>query len=135
MAQARTTSVTDNARHGEAGGEARIGSGTRVRGRVTGEGDVVVEGHVEGEIAVRGDLTIEHGGSVTSDIEAHAVTIAGSLDGDVSASGVVAIRAGARVRGDLQGTEITLEEGATFAGRLDCEFALPPELEGAAARR
>jgi hypothetical protein len=30
---------------------------------------------------------------------------------------------------------VTLEEGAEFAGRLDCEFDLPPELEDAKARR
>jgi cytoskeletal protein CcmA (bactofilin family) len=127
MAQARTRTLAES--------EARIGGGPRVRGRVTGEGNVVVLGHVEGEITVRGDLTIEQGGSVTSDVDAHSVTISGSLDGDVSASGVVAIHAGARVRGDLRGSEITLDEGAEFAGRLDSEFALPPELEGTSARR
>jgi cytoskeletal protein CcmA (bactofilin family) len=127
MAQARTTTATQS--------EARIGSGTRVHGRVSGEGDIIVEGHVEGEISVHGDLTIEQGASVTSDVDAHGVTISGSLEGDVNATRVVAIRAGARVRGDLRGAEVTLEEGAEFAGRLDSEFALPPELEGTPARR
>jgi len=127
MAQARTSGTTQN--------EARIGVGTRIVGRVSGDGNLVVEGHVEGEIAVRGDLTIDSGGSVVSNVEAHSVVVAGSLDGDVNATGAVAVRAGARVRGDLHGTEVTLEEGAQFAGRLDCEFTLPPELEGTSARR
>jgi cytoskeletal protein CcmA (bactofilin family) len=127
MAQARTITAIQS--------EARIGGGTRVRGRLTGEGDVVIEGQLEGEISVRGDLTIESGGAVTSDVDAHGVTISGSLEGDVSATGVVAIRSGARVKGDLRGAEITLEEGAEFAGRVDSEFTLPPELEGAPARR
>jgi cytoskeletal protein CcmA (bactofilin family) len=116
-------------------GEARIGGGTRVRGRVTGEGNLVVEGRVEGEISVRDDLTIDPGASVVSDIDANAVVVAGSLEGNVNASGTVTVRAGARVRGDLKGTEVTLEEGAEFAGRLDCEFTLPEELEGASRAR
>lgn len=129
MAQARTSSTSSP--HGE----ARISAGTRVRGRVFGDGDLVIEGHVEGEIAVRGDLLIDQGGAVISNIEAHAVVVAGSLEGDVRATGAVSLRDGSRVRGDLHGSEVTLEEGAEFAGRLDCEFDLPAELEGVKARR
>jgi cytoskeletal protein CcmA (bactofilin family) len=106
-----------------------------VRGRVSGDGNLVVEGHVEGEIAVRGDLTIDAGASVVSDVDARSVTISGSLEGDVTASGPVTVRAGARVRGDLKGTEVTLEEGAEFAGRLECEFSFPEELESPKGRR
>src|SRR5580692_2271796 len=128
MAQPKTSAASSH-------GEARISSGTRVRGRVSGDGSLVVLGHVEGEIAVRGDLLIDLGGSVVSDIDAHAVVVAGSLEGDVNATGTVSVRAGARVRGDLKGSAVTLEEGAEFSGRLDCPFDLPAELEGANARR
>jgi cytoskeletal protein CcmA (bactofilin family) len=127
MAQSRTSNSMQ--------GEARIGSGARVRGRVTGDGSLVIEGRVEGEIAVRGDLTIDSTGAVVSDVDAHSVTVAGSLEGNVSASTTVMVRAGARVHGDLRGKEVTLEEGAEFAGRLDCEFTLPEALEGTKARR
>jgi cytoskeletal protein CcmA (bactofilin family) len=102
---------------------------------VSGDGNLVIEGHVEGEIAVRGDLLIDPSGSVVSDVDAHGVVVAGSLDGDVNATGTVSVTAGARVRGDLRGSEVTLEEGAEFAGRLHCEFDLPPELEGVKERR
>ncbi len=123
--------------HGAAG-QAVIGRTTRVRGRVSGDGDLVIEGNVEGDINVRGDLTIAEGGRATSTIEASAVTLRGELDGDVRASGVVRIEAGARVRGDMQGESVSLEEGAEFVGRLDATFDLPSELSGAgdsAARR
>jgi cytoskeletal protein CcmA (bactofilin family) len=126
MAQTRTTA------RGVNGGEACIGSGARVRGRVHGDGNLVVEGHVEGELAIRGDLTIAEGASVTSDaVEAHAVTIAGTLEGDVAATGAVRLATGARVRGNLRGTAVSIDEGARYSGRLDCEFDLPPELGGA----
>jgi cytoskeletal protein CcmA (bactofilin family) len=130
MAQARTTS-----RSGDAGG-ARIGSGARVRGRIHGDGDLVVEGQVEGDLAIRGDLTIAEGASVTSEaVEAQTVTIAGALEGDVAASGPVRLVAGSRVRGNLRGSAVSIEDGARFSGRLDCEFELPPELGGGAASR
>ena len=128
MAQARTTA------HSGAAREATIGGGARVHGKITGDGNLLVEGQVEGEIAVRGDLTIVEGGTVTSDVEAHAVRIAGALEGDVRASGNVHIVSGARVRGDVKGAEVAIDEGAQFAGRLDCDFELPKELEGSPKR-
>jgi cytoskeletal protein CcmA (bactofilin family) len=111
-------------------GEAVIGRSTRVRGRVSGDGDLLLEGTVEGDISVRGDLVIGDSARAASSVEANAVTIRGELEGDVKARGVVRIEAGARVRGDVHGESFSLEEGAEFAGRLDAEFDLPAELSG-----
>ncbi len=133
MAQARTTT-----RGGGTAAEARIGSSAHVRGRIHGDGDLVVEGHVEGDLAIRGDLTIAEGASVKSEgdghvVEAHAVTIAGELTGDLAASGPVRLAPSAQVSGNLRGSAVAIDEGARFAGRLDCEFDLPPELGGSAS--
>jgi cytoskeletal protein CcmA (bactofilin family) len=124
MAQARTTTRSD-------GHEARIGSGARIRGRIHGEGNLLVEGQVEGDLAIRGDLTVAEGATVTCKaVEAQSVVIGGTLEGDVSASGPVRLVAGARVRGNLRGSAVAIDEGARFSGRLDCDFELPPELGG-----
>jgi cytoskeletal protein CcmA (bactofilin family) len=121
MAQGRTASRSE--------GGARIGRGTRIRGRIAGEGDLTVEGAVEGDIALRGALVVAEGADVTSDVEATDVTVSGRLEGTVNASGQVRVLAGAKVKGDLSGTSgVSIEEGAEYAGRLDCEFDLPPEL-------
>jgi cytoskeletal protein CcmA (bactofilin family) len=109
---------------------AVIGRSTRVRGRVTGEGDLLIEGNVEGDITMRGDLTIAEGGRATSTVEASSVTLRGELDGDVRANGVIRIEAGARVRGDMQGESVSLDEGAELVGRLEMPFELPAELGG-----
>lgn len=111
-------------------GEAVIGRTTRVRGKVSGDGDLLIEGNVEGDISVRGDLTITESGRATSSVEARAVTLRGELEGDVVASGTVRIETGARVRGDIKGESVAIDEGAEFVGRLDADFELPAELTG-----
>lgn len=110
--------------------EAVIGESTRVRGRVSGDGNLVVEGEIEGDISIRGDLSIANGGTATSNVDADTVTINGTLEGDVNARGVVRIESGAKVRGNMRGESVSLAEGAEFAGRLDADFDLPPELSG-----
>jgi cytoskeletal protein CcmA (bactofilin family) len=120
------------------GDTSTVGAGARIRGRITGDGDVIVAGNVEGDIAVRGDVTIADGARCTSNVEGHTVTVAGTLSGDVSASGAVTIGATASLRGNVRGGVIAMEDGASFAGRFDCDFELPEglgESSAPAARR
>jgi cytoskeletal protein CcmA (bactofilin family) len=105
-----------------------LGRGARVRGRVQGSGDLRVEGQIEGDVTVSGDLAIEDGGGIKGDVDAASVVISGALTGDVAARGPVAIRSTAQVSGNMGGAEVSLEEGATFSGRIEAEFELPPEL-------
>ncbi|MFO0679002.1 MAG: polymer-forming cytoskeletal protein [Polyangiaceae bacterium] len=127
MAQGKTSR-----RH--TGDTAVIGAGTRIRGRVTGDGDLVVDGSLEGEVSVRGNFSVGESGSVTSNLDANDVTVLGTLEGDILAKGQVRIGANAKVRGDVRGAAFSLENGARFAGRIECEFDLPSELESMGER-
>jgi cytoskeletal protein CcmA (bactofilin family) len=105
----------------------------KVRGRVSGEGDLRIEGQIEGDVRVSGALSIDARGSVHGNTAARSVEVEGSLTGDVSAVGSVHVRAGARVTGNITGAEIALDESAAFVGRIDADFELPDGLEGVSA--
>jgi cytoskeletal protein CcmA (bactofilin family) len=129
MAQARSAS------RGTSDARGVIGASARVRGRISGDGHLLVEGQVEGDIAIRGDLVIADGASAASNVDAQSVTVQGTLEGDVTARGAVKIASGARVVGNMHGEHVSIDEGAQFKGRLDCEFELPDELRSAQASR
>jgi cytoskeletal protein CcmA (bactofilin family) len=113
------------------GDAAVLGANVRIRGRISGDTDLTILGDVEGDIAVRGDLAIGEAAHVESEVlEAHAVSIAGEVTSDVTATGPVRLAATARVRGNLKGSEISIEEGAQFAGRIEADFELPAALSG-----
>lgn len=110
-----------------------VGPSVRVRGRVTGDGDIRVEGRIEGDVQVSGALVVDARGTVTGNAQASAVEIEGKLVGDVTADGAVAIKGGAHVEGNITGSEISLDEGASFAGRIDASFELPDGLDDVSA--
>ena len=129
MAQAKTSA----ARHVPVRSGSRdsgvLGTSVRIRGKISGEGDLQILGTVEGDVVVRGDLTIGESAHIESEnLEAQAVTIQGEVKGDVNATGPVRLGRTARVHGDLKGSEISIEEGAQFAGRIEADFELPASL-------
>jgi cytoskeletal protein CcmA (bactofilin family) len=117
---ARSTATSANVTRD--GTESVLARGTRVRGRIRGDGGLRIEGYEEGDVAVTGDLAIEEGASIKGDVQASGVTIGGELAGDVTARGAIVVRATAKVAGNLGGTEVSLEEGASFEGRMDADF-------------
>lgn len=111
-----------------------VGAGTHVRGNVRGAGALEVSGVIEGSVAVSGDVLVPAGGKVVGPIEGASIHVAGAVEGDLRASGPVVLAAGARVVGDATGSEVSLEEGAAFRGRIEAEFELPEELLGERSR-
>jgi len=107
-----------------------IGKTVTVRGTVSGGEDLVVEGRVEGTIALERSLLIEPAATVEADVEVGDLTLRGALRGEVRASGGVTIVAGARFDGTLQAPRVVIEEGATFTGRLEMDLDLPPGVTG-----
>jgi cytoskeletal protein CcmA (bactofilin family) len=101
-----------------------LGAGSRITGRVTGDGSVRIDGQLKGEIVVSGAAEIGPGASVEGNVQAEAVDVSGTLLGDVSARGPVAIHSGALVRGELKGSEVSIEPGARVSVRIDTELEL-----------
>src|SRR5687768_15825774 len=109
---------------------ASIGRTTRIVGRLTGDGDLLVEGRVEGELTLKGHVTVADGGVVAAPLSAGDVTVEGLVDGDVSSRGAVTLRASGAIRGAITAARVAVDEGARFTGRIEMDVELPPELTG-----
>lgn len=109
---------------------ATIGKTTRIVGRISGDGDLVVEGRIEGELTLRGALSVSNGGVVAAPVSAGDVTVEGMVDGDVESRGAVVLRPSGAIRGSIRATRIAVDEGARFTGRVEMDVELPAELGG-----
>lgn len=103
-----------------------IGAGLVVVGTIRGTGDMRVEGVVEGEIALDGDVSIGVESSVVAPVSARSIEIEGELVGNVSATHDLSVRPGGRVRGDVRAARLAIDDGAVIDGMLDMTFDLGP---------
>lgn len=106
-----------------------IGAGLVVRGKLTGEGNMQIDGRFDGDIACRGALVVGAEGRVDGRVDAVSVTVLGRLRGPVHASDTVAVREGGRIEGDVRAVRIAIDDGGLLDGGIDMEFELPPDLE------
>jgi cytoskeletal protein CcmA (bactofilin family) len=105
-----------------------IGPKTRVKGELTGDENVVVEGQVEGSIRITRDLTVGPGGTVKATVSAQSIVVAGEIVGDCQATQKVQIEATGRLTGNIRSPRVVIVEGATFRGNSD----MSPRKDGAA---
>lgn len=99
--------------------DARIGSSSFISGRIEGEGNLIIEGRVEGSIIIKGDLQIEAGAQVKSSVQARNVVVMGLLVGDAVATERVELAPSGRMIGDIRAPRFMISEGAAFRGKVD----------------
>jgi|HubBroStandDraft_4_1064222.scaffolds.fasta_scaffold10518_4 cytoskeletal protein CcmA (bactofilin family) len=96
-----------------------IGKSTRVRGRVHGPGDIEVQGLVDGEVSVTGDVTLALHGMVGAGIKGRKLVIRGAVKGDLVADEAILLEDGARVVGDLRAPRVAIGVGALVRGYVE----------------
>ncbi len=102
-----------------AGGACVIGAKTTVKGEISGDEDVLVEGTVEGQIRINKDLRVGQGGTVKATIDAQSVVVSGEVIGDCHASSRVEIQSSGRLTGNIRAPRVVIAEGAVFKGNSD----------------
>ena len=101
---------------GITGNETIIGAGVKVKGNLTSEHDMIIDGMLVGNIKTKGALTLGVNSVVKGNLAARDVTISGQLDCDIKASNLAAITETGRVRGNIACNEIAIASGAIFLG-------------------
>lgn len=102
------------------GERAAIGRSITIKGEVTGDEDLLIQGRVDGSVELEQNaLTVGAEGRVKANITARVITVEGEVEGDLKAKEQVVLRSSARVQGDLTAPRVVLEDGATFRGLVD----------------
>lgn len=103
-----------------------IGPTLVIRGELSADEDLVIEGRIEGTIAHhKKNLTIGKQGRVTADIHANSVVVEGELNGDIHGDGLVSLAKDSTVNGNVFCTRLVMEDGAQFNGKIEMILSAP----------
>jgi cytoskeletal protein CcmA (bactofilin family) len=98
-------------------GRTVIGTHTRVKGTLKGEGSVVVRGTVEGEIAIGGGLTVAQSGRLEAEVAADSVDLSGQGKGSMRATSRVTLAPSAVFEGEMSTPVLEMHPGSVLHGR------------------
>ncbi len=107
---------------GSGGGSARasglsvIGPDVRIVGDIITQGEMQIDGQVEGDITCQ-TLVVGEGARIAGEVSAETVRVHGELAGKINATTVV-IAKSARVVGDVTHSTLEIEAGAHLEGHI-----------------
>jgi cytoskeletal protein CcmA (bactofilin family) len=93
-----------------------IGADLKVVGNLQCDGDIDVQGTVQGDIQAA-TVTVDKDARVDGSIRAHSLIVSGSVDGEMEAT-EISLTSTARVTGELSHETLSVDPGASLEARL-----------------
>lgn len=109
-----------------------LAAGTKITGELETDGMLRIEGRVEGNLRVSGQVLVARGGVVEGDVVTRQAVVGGEVHGHILADEWVELQPGCAVDGDITTPRIAVQEGGIVNGRL--KMAKPGALEAATPR-
>jgi cytoskeletal protein CcmA (bactofilin family) len=99
---------------------ANIGKSITIKGDLSGNEDLQIDGSVEGRIDLpNNQLTIGAEGRVKAEVHAKSVVVIGHVTGNVSATDRIQVEANGIVDGDVKAPRLLIQEGAMLNGSVE----------------
>ena len=94
-----------------------IGAGTSLKGDITSNGDLRIDGSLIGNIIGSSKVIIGANGSVEGDISCQQADIMGNVSGSIKAKELLQLKNGSVVKGNISAGKLQVEPAATFNGQ------------------
>jgi cytoskeletal protein CcmA (bactofilin family) len=119
---------------------ATIGRSVVIKGEVSGNEALFIDGSIEGSIRFpKHRVTVGRGSQVTADIHAQDVVVIGSVKGNIYCSELLDIRSESSIQGEIVTKRIRIDDGAVLKGSVETQGsgkslpAVQPQAKAAAA--
>ena len=101
-----------------------IGAGTTMKGDITSNGDLRIDGTLVGNINCSARVVIGANGNVQGDIQGQQADIMGKVTGTIKVKDLLQLKGGSTVNGNLEAAKLQIEPTANFNGQ--CHMTTPP---------
>jgi cytoskeletal protein CcmA (bactofilin family) len=93
-----------------------IGTGTSINGDITSNGDIRIDGILNGNLTTKGKLVVGETGKITGDISCKNADVFGYVEGMLTVSDLLSLKATSTVSGEMNIGRIAIEPGCKFNG-------------------
>ncbi|GAO28286.1 hypothetical protein JCM15548_1361 [Geofilum rubicundum JCM 15548] len=93
-----------------------IGPGTKIVGNIETNGDIRIDGNIEGNINSKGKVVVGNNGFVKGEVLCSNAEISGTVHGKMAITELLSLKASSKVNGDIKSGKLSIEPGALFSG-------------------
>jgi cytoskeletal protein CcmA (bactofilin family) len=104
-----------------------IGSGTSIQGDIVCEGDIRIDGQVNGLVSTKAKIVVGPEGDITGDLVCQSADILGKVTGIIKVEELLFLKANALVKGDVYTAHFEMEPTAKFNGRCYMDEQQAPD--------
>ena len=95
-----------------------IGKNLMIKGRVSGNGNIIILGSLDGEFNLKGEIKIAQPANIKGEVKADVISVNGSVQGSLTAQQRVHLDQTARIEGQIITPKLSIAEGAFFDGEI-----------------
>lgn len=103
--------------NGGGNGTTLIGAGTTVKGDISSNSDLRIDGTIVGNINCASKIVIGASGVVEGDLSGNQADIVGKVSGNIRAKDLLQLRGDCVISGDIYAGKLQVEPTATFNGQ------------------
>lgn len=107
--------------------ETIIGESIKVKGNFNGNGNIVIDGMLEGSLKTKGNVFIGTKAKINGSVEAQEIVINGEISGNLLVKDYLAIGETAKINGDIECSRISIDTGAIINGKCQMGKYSPVE--------
>ncbi|MDP2422993.1 MAG: polymer-forming cytoskeletal protein [Bacteroidales bacterium] len=106
-----------------------LGKGTSIKGDISSNGDIRIDGIVTGVINSTGKVVVGSSGRVDGEIVCMNAEVEGTLKVKINVTELLSLKATSNVKGELVTGKLAIEPGALFSGTCRMEDEKKPEIK------
>ncbi len=91
-----------------------IAKKTQIIGDFVSEGDIRIDGIIEGNVITTGKVVVGLDGKITGTLESASAYFEGAFKGEMKIAGLLTLKSTAKIEGDVITEKLAVEPGAVF---------------------
>ena len=108
-----------------------IAQDTKVKGNIESDGDIRIDGILEGDLDCKGRVVVGPDSKINGPIRCTSAEIMGFINGEIVVKDLLSLKASASITGNLTMGKLSVEPGARFVGhcKMISDEKVVPETE------